>query len=479
MSDVMAIVAKAVFEKAAGKAPALGTALGLDRYVSANKGLTPLAEGGRLFLVTVRPPDEALWLVAVLDHPRFSGTEWVGKQASTAPLTDLSALKSKLQFESGKGLPTTAGTLGMSLQTPRVLTEGDVALLNAALGGAVASAPAAGSKGSKDGARAAAAVEDPAAPLLRAVLAAPADEAPRRALGEHWRATGEPRGELVALEQRLRERVSRHLGLNLRARRAELLAAHAERWWPWPLEAHRQRGGLLSAISLDASDAGALATAAKVLAAEPVTELTVTGLDEDSIGQLARAPWLARITHLLARGPIGDEGFAALLKSRHLAGLEVLNLSGNELSSEGLAALDKQLPALRRLVLTNNALGDEGAEALAKWKHLGNLRALYLTACELSSEGLAALLGGGQLASLEKLTLSYNELGDEGAAVLAAHAGGLGRLQFLELKDISLRGAGSRALAAARLPALRRLDVSGNQASYAELGATYGAAVRR
>jgi hypothetical protein len=397
----------------------------------------------------------------------------VVEQASTVPLTDLSAVKSQLTFESGKGLPATAGTLGMSLQTPRVLTEDDVALLLGVLGGAAAASAGAPAKDAK------ALVEDPAAPLLRAVLAAPADEAPRRALGEHWLRTGEPRGELVALELRLRQRPSRHLGLNLRARRDELLAAHRKRWWPWPpreIVAHRQRGGFLSAISIDAEG---LATAAKVLAAEPVTELTVVGLDEESIGLLARAPWLARISHLIVRGPIGDDGFAALLKSRHLAGLEALNLSGNELSSEGLAALDKQLPALRRLVLTNNAIGDEGAEALVGWKHLGNLRALYLTACELSGEGLTSLLGGGQLSSLAKLTLGANELGDQGAQVLAAHAARLGALQYLELKDISLRTPGAKALAAARWPALRHLDVRGNNASSAELIATYGGAVVR
>ena len=45
----------------------------MDRYVSANKGLEPLADGGRLYLVTVRPPNEALWLVAVLEQPKFDG----------------------------------------------------------------------------------------------------------------------------------------------------------------------------------------------------------------------------------------------------------------------------------------------------------------------------------------------------------------------------------------------------------------------
>jgi len=73
MADIMAIVSKAIFEKAAGKAPKVGTALRMDRYVSANKALEPLAQGGKLYLVTVRPPDEALWLVAILEKPELDG----------------------------------------------------------------------------------------------------------------------------------------------------------------------------------------------------------------------------------------------------------------------------------------------------------------------------------------------------------------------------------------------------------------------
>src|SRR5438874_2058210 len=66
MPSVLAIVSKAIFErdaKVGGKLPALGAVVPLDRYVSKNKGLAPLSEGGALFLVTVRPPDEDLALV--------------------------------------------------------------------------------------------------------------------------------------------------------------------------------------------------------------------------------------------------------------------------------------------------------------------------------------------------------------------------------------------------------------------------------
>ncbi len=127
MADVLALVSKGVFDKVARD-------LGPDDvwptagYASAGKGLAPLAEGGRLFLVTVRQPNERLWLVAVLDKPRFDGKGWSGKPNKLA-IRDISTIKGDLRFASGVGLPTKAGVLGMSLQTPRVLTETDAKLL--------------------------------------------------------------------------------------------------------------------------------------------------------------------------------------------------------------------------------------------------------------------------------------------------------------------------------------------------------------
>jgi hypothetical protein len=57
--DVLAIVSKAIFERDA-RGLSLGDVWPVDRYTSANKGLQTLADGGRIFLVTVRPPDERL-----------------------------------------------------------------------------------------------------------------------------------------------------------------------------------------------------------------------------------------------------------------------------------------------------------------------------------------------------------------------------------------------------------------------------------
>ncbi len=420
MSDVMAIVSKAVFEKVAGKAPKVGTALGMDRYVSANKGLAPLGGGGKLYLVTVRPPDEALWLVAVLDNPAFSGSEWVAT-ACTTPITDISSLKPSLVFENGKGLPTTKGTLGMSLQTPRVLTAADVALLDGVLGGAPAPAAA------------------PATP------AAPTKDLARE--------------ELAVVDLALRQPLSVPKRQVLRARRDELLANNSARWWPYTVMAQRQKGGQLVYVRADVNVF--LTYAAKLFAAEPVTELELHGVDEESIAEVAKAAWLGKITALGVHSGIGDEAFATLVKSKHLGNLVALNVSGNDLSAEGIAAMKNALPSLQRLVLTNNPIGDEGVAALVAWKHLGNLRTLYLTACEVGDEGCIALATSGKLGALEKLTLANNDgIGDAGITALAS-AKAIPNLRYLELKNLGLKDASGQALADAKFPHMKHLDVRG------------------
>jgi formylglycine-generating enzyme required for sulfatase activity len=146
MANVMAIVSKAVFDKMIGKGkPKLGDVLDTNQYVSNNPRLESVKGGGALFLVTVRPPKEDLWLVAVLEGPKHNGTAWVAPKNAVA-MTDLGKVKDKLKFDSGNGIQAKPGALGMSLQTPRVLTDADVALLRAATGtgapAATAAAPA-------------------------------------------------------------------------------------------------------------------------------------------------------------------------------------------------------------------------------------------------------------------------------------------------------------------------------------------------
>lgn len=117
-----------------GKSASVGDLLETDRYNSTYATLDTLEDGGAIFLVTVRPPDEKLWLVGIIEDPTRDDEAWVGA-ANAQPIVDVTAAIKKLQFESRTGLKAKKGALGMSLQTPRALTEDDVALLRGFTGG--------------------------------------------------------------------------------------------------------------------------------------------------------------------------------------------------------------------------------------------------------------------------------------------------------------------------------------------------------
>lgn len=135
----MAIVSKAQFEKEVGSGARVGAVYASAHYRSTHAALDPLADGGALFLVTVRPPDERLWLVAVLESPRLGEDGW-RSLPNTTPIAEITQLKDKLKFVSGAGITARPGALGMSLQTPRRLSDDDVRLLRAAAGLAAAGA---------------------------------------------------------------------------------------------------------------------------------------------------------------------------------------------------------------------------------------------------------------------------------------------------------------------------------------------------
>lgn len=140
VASVFAVVSKKVFEteaRVSGKVLGLRDVWATELYKSTHASLKPLADGGHLFLVTVRPPSEALWLIAVLRDAKAAKNGWKADR-NTTPITDISSLKSKIRFATGSGITAVKGKLGMSLQNPRTLTDADVALL---LGVATPGAP--------------------------------------------------------------------------------------------------------------------------------------------------------------------------------------------------------------------------------------------------------------------------------------------------------------------------------------------------
>lgn len=139
MADILAIVSKAIFETSAyvdGRLARPGDVWPTQRYVSTHRAFNALREGGRIMLVTVRPPDEELWFVGSIDEPLFDGTAWVAREPNSRPVTNITALRQTIMFTSGKGLSQTDGALAMSLQTPRALTEASAREILLVVGGA-------------------------------------------------------------------------------------------------------------------------------------------------------------------------------------------------------------------------------------------------------------------------------------------------------------------------------------------------------
>lgn len=125
MASVLALISKAVFDKLPGRRE-LGEVVPLDRYTSKHAAFDKLGPGDAIVLVTVRP--KGALLVAILDAPKRKGDALVGTPNTTG-LAFITDQIGKLKLADGKGITASLDKLGMSLQTPRVLADADVALL--------------------------------------------------------------------------------------------------------------------------------------------------------------------------------------------------------------------------------------------------------------------------------------------------------------------------------------------------------------
>jgi len=482
MASVLALISKAVFEKQAPGAK-LGATLGMDRYVSAGKGLAPLADGGALFLVTVRPP-ERLWLCAILDAPEFDGTMWRSATASAAPIVDVTELLPSVKLANGKGIQAPEGKLGMSLQTPRTLSDEDDALLRAAAGGA---AKPSIKKAAAGGAPAAPSPPRPTPPpkakppaaaaatgdLFAQIVADPDDVALRRVYADQLTEVGDPHGEYIQLacaadalpdgdpkraeleELALRLRRRHSLAFSRALRRVPYFNRSHEGSRPFELERGLPERFVASTTKalLDALPDGAKAA--------PLRALTLHRATNADLARLATMPELARVRALRIENSheLGPEGLVALLRSPHLQRLETLAVTAT-LSSAVLAAMADApaLDGLTALGLHGDARGDAKAtdlDALLRSPRLASLRELDLSSIDVDP----ATLGG--LALLEDLALTDLSIGGaKGAAQLAA-APNLTQLRRLCLRDLDIGDKGLATLVGSpRLGALRTLDLA-------------------
>jgi uncharacterized protein (TIGR02996 family) len=321
--------------------------------------------------------------------------------------------------------------------------------------------------------------------LFRAIVAAPADDAPRLACADWYDEHGDPdRAELVRVQVELADfgRVGRP---GLARREQALLAAHGARWRAALPAFPGIRYGFDRGFPLAATN-DSLAAATFLAAGH---QRWVAGLRVARMGGgagLLRAPAVRSVRHLDLRGcsvtGANDVG-RTLGTSLNLAGLVHLGLretSTDMVVAENIAR-NPALAGLRALDLAGSRrVGRADLVSLLAGARPA-LSDLDLTQVCPRPAVLAAWAAEPGLARLACLRLNHNRLGDAGAVALAGspHLAGLCRL---ELRRNGIGPAGAAALAdSPYLGALTVLDLRANaipRAPADRLRARFGSAVR-
>ena len=190
----------------------------------------------------------------------------------------------------------------------------------------------------------------------------------------------------------------------------------------------------------------------------------------------------------LTTNNVGDQECAAIAEFILGAGssLAAVRLGGNKISSRGIERLVPSLrgaSGLRELWLGNNSLGCSGVRALADGalRALVALEELWLCGVSLSDDGAVALgeaLCDAPLPALRWLLLNNNHIGDDGAQALAAALPVLPRLAMLSLRcnAVGDRGAAAVALALQVAPSLQQLFLETNALSCVGIASVAAAA---
>jgi Ran GTPase-activating protein (RanGAP) involved in mRNA processing and transport len=129
-------------------------------------------------------------------------------------------------------------------------------------------------------------------------------------------------------------------------------------------------------------------------------------------------------------------------------GLEALKLSNNQIDVQGARLLLKLIPTIRKLDLSSNELGDEGAITLFDAAVSStSLRTLILSSNQLTVAcvpSLVALLG--QSTPLRSLHLDHNSLGLEGVTMIVKALAGNTTLEKLGLRANKIGDEGLKCI---------------------------------
>jgi uncharacterized protein (TIGR02996 family) len=281
---------------------------------------------------------------------------------------------------------------------------------------------------------------------------------------------GDPRGELIVIDQASSGVTDEAVLERFRARKAEL-EKKLEREYQGPptsLKVHWRRG-YFERVHLERANGNVLRRVFSWEEARFLTHLSL-GVENGRIMPLGLqdfldTPQLRSILDLrLAPNHIGDAGASLLADCRYLEPLLGLDVTGNEIGPRGAAALGQSpyLRSLRRLIFDSNLLETDGTRALVGSSNLSSLQELSLGSNGIDGEGARAISISPHLASLRQLRLTLNVIGDSGAWILA-QSPHLESLEGLALGANIIGEEGAIALLrSTRLRSLRVLNLRSN-----------------
>jgi uncharacterized protein (TIGR02996 family) len=254
--------------------------------------------------------------------------------------------------------------------------------------------------------------------------------------------------------------------MDLEERAADLLSRYGDDWLEdvpaWDRNRNegasgvQYRHGFLHAVSAKPEDF--IASAGEMFARTPVREAHL-GPFGDAGRAVALCPELGRLASLSLFAWDTPLDLPAVLASPHLGGLRELSLQYITSHQFGRETVGHHTPIL----------GDEEAKLLAACPQFKQLQALDVSTNQITSEGLAALIESRYLSQLERLNVRGNPINDVGLERLA-HSHWCSQLTQLNLHGTNIGNGGLRALTAGRPERLARLAIGHGECRISDAG---------
>jgi len=158
---------------------------------------------------------------------------------------------------------------------------------------------------------------------------------------------------------------------------------------------------------------------------------------------LANGPMSKSLTDIdLSVCNIGDEGLKCIVSSTGLVNLTRLSIQNNNLTSKGCKYLAQStsITNLKTLELNLNTIEDEGVAHICSSPNFKHLLSLDMMTCGLTTD-VCEFLAGSKYLNLQLLNLSENDIGDEGVEILAKSSNMTSLLKLeLSFTGITMKG---------------------------------------